>query len=108
MSPSSGSWSLQLVSKGTSVSGEGCSQGGHLFAVASRGGRCRQLSGVSSMRALIPIHDLITIRAPQLPAITWARIFYDVCYVRECFACTYICACLVLVEARGGHLMPWN
>lgn len=46
------------------MSGEGCSQGGHVFAVASWGGRHKQLAGVSFMRALIPIHDLITIQDP--------------------------------------------
>lgn len=74
------------MSKGPSVSGEGCSQGGHLFAVASRGGRCKQLSGVSFMRALIPIHDLITIKDPQLLTITLGLGFF----FKMCFMCVSV------------------
>ena len=65
------------------MSGGGCSQGGHLFAVASWGGRCKQLSGVSFMRALIPIHDLITTKDPQLLTITLGLGFFFKGFVKK-------------------------
>ena len=72
------------------MSGGGCSQGGHLFAVASRGGRCKQLSGVSFMRALIPIHDLITTKDPQLLTITLGLGFF----FKDLF-CVCVCVCVL-------------